>query len=328
MSGFAVIGGQSPPLHRPLPMTPPAGSHQAEEDWMRLLVRPDMDGLTCAVMLKRVEEIEEVVFVEPQVLKNGRVDVTSQDIIANLPWDARCGMWFDHHISNAPPEGTPHPPGRFAIEPSAARVIYDHYGSEHFDDLMILLEDTDRVDSATLTREDVLNPQGYVLVAMTVDASSGLEVSEAYLHRLVKWLEEDDIETLLARPEVATRVERLLKDQATYRAFLLENSHQEGKVVITDMRNKAVPAGNRFLVYTLFPEANVAMRIYDPKDLPDRVAISLGHSIFNRTCEINVGELLARYGGGGHRGAGSSRIQPERANQVRDELLDALRQED
>lgn len=283
-----------------------------------------MDGLACAAFLLEVEDVDEVVFVEPQVLKNGMVEVTSNDIIANLPLDRRCGMWFDHHISNNM-EGIEDIPGRFALDPSAARVIYDHYQDPRLDKYMDLLEATDRVDAAMLTRDDVLNPQGYILVAMTVDASSGVEITEAYLHNLIQWLREDSVEQILERPEVKKRWQRLLADQETYRQFLLENSVQDGNVVITDMRGKTVPAGNRFLVYTLFPEANVAMRIFRPKDLPDRTAISLGHSIFNPTCTVNVGDLLAQYGGGGHRGAGSSRLDPAEADRIKEEMLAVLR---
>lgn len=291
---------------------------------MRLLIRADMDGLACAVLLSEVVKVDGIVFVEPQVLKNGGVDVGPKDIIANLPFDSRCGMWFDHHVSNAPPEGT-HFEGRFAVEDSAARVIFDHYKDPKLDRFAEMLEATDRVDAAKLTLEDVLNPEGYIKVAMTVDPRSGVDLSDSYLQSLVTWMKEDSLEELLNRPPVRKRWEQILRDQDAHIEFVKAHSHQDGNVIVTDMRGLTPPAGSRFLVYTLFPTANVALKLHDATDIPGRVAVSLGHSIFNKTCDVNVGELLARYGGGGHFGAGSSRILPEKVDGMVKELLDVLR---
>ena len=291
---------------------------------MRLLTRADMDGIACAVLLSEVEAIEEVVFVEPQVLKSGRVEVGPDDIVANLPFHPRCGLWFDHHVSNAPDAGSPFR-GRFEVVDSAARVVFDHYQDPRLDRFSALLEATDRVDAAKLTMDDVLNPQGYILAAMTVDPRSGLENTDAYFLDLVCWLKSDTVENLLARPDVRRRCDRILADQEAFKAFLLAHSHQDGDVIVTDIRGTRSPAGSRFLVYTLFPTANVAMKVHDATDLPDKVAISLGHSIFNRSCGVNVGELLARYGGGGHFGAGSSRIDPRDVERVMGEILGVLR---
>lgn len=291
---------------------------------MRLLTRADMDGITCAVLLSEVEELDSVVFVEPQVLKTGGIEVRGDDIIANLPYDSRCGMWFDHHISNRS-DASPGFAGRFDVVDSAARVIFDHYADPRLDRFSVLLEATDRVDAAKLTTEDVMHPEGYILVALTVDPRSGLDNSEVYFHQLVQWLKTDTLDELLARPEVKWRCDRILAEQDRHVAFMEAHSHQEGRAIVSDIRGKVAPVGSRFLVYTLFPTANVALKIHDATDLPGKVAVSLGHSIFNRTCEVNVGELLARYGGGGHRGAGSSRIDPAEVDRVVAEILAVIR---
>lgn len=291
---------------------------------MRLLTRADMDGIACAVLLTEIMDISAIVWVEPQVLKNGGVQVDRGDIIANLPLDPRCGLWFDHHISNRPPEGQ-EVPGAFALADSAARVIFDHYQDPRLERHRELLVATDRIDAAKLTLDDVLAPEGYILVGLTVDPRSGLDNSDAYFHALVGWLREDPLDVLLQRPEVQWRCEKILADQERYKAFLLERSWVDGRVIVTDMRGATPPAGNRFLIYTLFPDADVAVKIHDATDLPDKVALSIGHSIFRRTCEVNVGELLARYGGGGHRGAGSSRIDPAAVDGILAEILTALR---
>lgn len=295
---------------------------------MRVLTRPDMDGIACAVLLKAVEPITEVRFTEPQLMHLGRVEVTGEDIICNLPFDPRCGMWFDHHKSNTPAPDLKFS-GRFGLEPSAARVVYQYYeGRPELAPFMELLEVTDRVDAAELTLDDVLNPSGYVLVALTLDPKSGLGRSEVYDHALVEWLVSDTLPQLLERPEVKWRCQRLLQEQAVCVDFLKSHSQQVGKVAILDIRHEdTVPAGNRFLIYTLFPTANCSMRVSRAADMPGYYGVSLGHSIFNRTCSIDVGQVLSRYGGGGHAAAGSSRIKAEDLDRVVAELIEIMRQD-
>ena len=291
---------------------------------MRLLTRADLDGLTCGVLLSVVEPIDEVVFVEPHRMQRGEVEVRPDDIIANLPYHPGCGMWFDHHISNKPPEGTRFK-GAFHIDPSAARTIYDYYKDPRLDRYRELLDATDRVDAAYLTLDEIRNPTGYVLLSLTLDPRTHLEPSDSYCHDLLEWLKSEPVEAILAKPEVARRCRRILDDQKRFEQLLLERSRRVGQVVITDLRGIAKPpAGSRFLVYALFPECNASIKIYPARDDPDAVGISLGHSIINRTQHVNVGRICARYGGGGHRGAGSFVISPDRVDEVVQEVLAIL----
>ncbi len=271
---------------------------------MRLLTRADLDGLTCGVLLSVVEPVGEVVFVEPHRMQRGDVDVRPDDIIANLPYHPGCGMWFDHHISNKPPEGTRFK-GAFHVDPSAARTIYDYYRDPRMDRYQELLEATDRVDAARLTLEEIRNPTGYVLLSLTLDPRSHLEQSLQYCHDLLEWLKTESIDTIMARPEVSRRCRRILDDQKRFERLLLQRSRSEGNVVVTDFRSiDRPPAGSRFLVYALFPQCNASVKIYPARDDEGSVGISLGHSIVNRGQTVNVGRLCARFGGGGHRGAG------------------------
>lgn len=299
---------------------------------MRLITRADWDGLVCAVLLSTVDHLEAIQFAYPKDIQDGKVDVPEEAVIANLPYHPNCTMWFDHHASEeefgVPMAAFAGIKGKFGLAPSAARLIYDYYGGdEKLGRYKDLLEATDRVDSAQLTLDDVLNPTGYVLLAYTVDPRSGLKDIELqmYFLMLLDWLKTKPIDEILLIPEVRLMAERLKEEDNSFRDYLLQHSRQDGNVIITDFRGVlSVPPGNRFLVYTLFPEANVSARLWDGKD--GRIStISLGHSIFNRTCQTNVGKLLATYGGGGHKGAGTAQFPIEEAEDKFAEIIATLK---
>lgn len=285
---------------------------------MRLVTRGDLDGLTCAVLLGLKEPIESIALIHPQDITDGRADIRPDDIIANLPYHPTCAMWFDHHLHTA----TPHVPrdfkGVFAEAPSAARLVYEYYGGEAaLPQFAELVRETDRLDSANLTPDDVVSPQGYIKLGFTIDGRTGLGTFEKYFLHLMELLQaETPIDQVLRDPSVRRRVEVLESQDEIFRSELQSHSRMDGNVVITDFRDlDHVPVGNRFLVYALFPESNVSVRVHWG---PNRAfpMLLLGHSIFNRTCRTNVGELAARYGGGGHRGAGSIPLMDEPDQQV------------
>jgi hypothetical protein len=294
---------------------------------MRLVTRGDLDGLTSAVIITMKEPIEEIVLVHPQDITDKRVDIRSDDILANLPYDPRCGMWFDHHIltnsNEKPPESFK---GRYRIAPSAARLVYEHYLERDPDDadlarLATLVDETDRLDAAMLTPDDVDDPRDYILLGYTLDSRTGLGSFEDYFRRLVELMKTMSIEEVLAVPEVRERVERIRREQDECKSLLARSSFQLSNVVVTDLREvDRLPAGNRFLVYSLFPDANVSLRVHwGPR--ADTVVAAVGHSIFNRTCKTSVGDLMSRYGGGGHRGAGTCILPIDRAADAIEEML-------
>jgi nanoRNase/pAp phosphatase (c-di-AMP/oligoRNAs hydrolase) len=283
---------------------------------MRLVTRGDLDGLVSAVLITTMEDVESIELVHPQDITDKRFEIREGDIMANLPYDPRCSVWFDHHElteSNARPPADVK--GRHAIAPSVARVIYDYYGSGKLRRFARLVDETDRFDAATLAREDVLDPRGVILLGFTIDPRSGLGRFEDHFRKLTEWLKAMDVEDVLKQPEVAERVRLFREGTSQLDARLRECSRLEGAVVVTDFRPlDRMPVGNRFLVYTLFPEANVSVRLqWGPKKA--FVATTVGHSIFNRTCAVNVGQLMSEFGGGGHRGAGACTLPPERAEQ-------------
>lgn len=286
---------------------------------MRLVTRGDLDGLTCAVIFSLHEPFDGVVLLHPQDITDGRADIRPGDIVANLPYHPNAGLWFDHHMHTA----TPNVPmgdvkGAFGEAPSAARLVYEYYGgATAMPQLAELVHETDRLDSASLEPDDVTQPRRYIQLGFTIDGRSGLGTFESYfLHLLDLFRTGTPIDRVLEDPAVARRCELMASENETFRGELREHSHLSGNVVVTDFRGLGhSPVGNRFLIYALFPEANVSARIHwgPARAYP---MVLLGHSIFNRTCKTNVGDLAARYGGGGHRGAGSIPLKSDADEQI------------
>jgi hypothetical protein len=264
--------------------------------------------MTSAVFITTCESIDEIVLIHPQDVTDKRVAITKEDIVVNLPYHPECGKWFDHHIltdsNEKPPE---HYEGRFGLAPSAARLVYEYYAPRHpeLDRYQALLADTDRLDAAQLTIDDVLDPKGHILLGYTLDPRTGLGAFVEYFKKVVLWLKTRPIDEILEEPEVKARIVKMRGSDLQFRSATHDNSRVQANLVVTDFRGLSpIPVGNRFLVYTLFPQANISMRLHrGPTE--GTVAVAVGHSIFNRTSRTNVGVLMSKYGGGGHKGAGT-----------------------
>ena len=297
---------------------------------MRLVTRGDLDGLACALLLTRCEPIDSLELVHPQEIADRRFPITHEDIVANLPYHPACGKWFDNHLltdkNGIPPRNFK---GRYAQAPSAARVVYDHYLPQHpaLARFAELVSETDRLDSAQLSLDDVLAPKGYILLGYTLDPRTGLGAFQDYFRRVLDALATRPVDEVLGLSEVETRINRMRDQDRAFREATLAHSRMEGSVVVTDFRPlPAIPVGNRFLVYTLFPEANLSLRVHWGPSR-EHVAAAVGHSIFNRTSRTNVGELMARYGGGGHRGAGTCLLEARNADGQIAEIIAAMKKD-
>jgi len=293
---------------------------------MRLVTRGDLDGVTSAVLLTTMEKIYSIELVHPQDITDKKFEITEDDVMANLPYHPKCLMWFDHHelteSNEKPPENFK---GRHAIAPSVSRVIYEYYNSDKLAKYEYLVAETDRLDSANINIEEVVNPGGIILLGFTIDSRSGIGRFNKYFVELVSWLKTMPIEQVLQQPEVVERVKVLKENNEAFLKILRENSKQEDNILITDLRPiKKVPAGNRFLVYTLYPKANVSVRLQWG---PDKkfVAVTLGHNIFNRTSRSDCGQICSDFGGGGHKGAGACPLKPEKAKQQIAEIIERLK---
>ena len=268
---------------------------------MRIVTRPDFDGVVCAVLLHDVEEITEPVkWVEPGDVQKGLVEIRKNDIIANLPYDDRCALWFDHHFTNR--IDTPFN-GAYGEAPSAAGIIYAHYAGKFSESRSELVAAADKIDSADLTMDEVQEPENYDFVLLAMTISNHEEPDASYWNHLVDLLRENTIDVVLSDAEVRQNCERVITENKIYRKLLNQYTQVRERVAITDFRElKKAPTGNRFLVYSLYPEAHVHVRISHDARQPDRIAINVGHSIFNPGCKVNVGLLLSQYEGGGASG--------------------------
>jgi hypothetical protein len=293
---------------------------------MRLITRADLDGLTSAVLITEMEPIDSIELIHPQDLTDKKFEILKGDILANLPYHPNAGKWFDHHLLT---ESNLKPPdkfdGAYRHAPSTARIVEEYYKSPKLKKYDALIHETDRMDSANLTLEDVLDPKGYILLGYTIDPRTGLSGFKDYFMLLLDALKNKTIDEILQMPEVQHRVNQMRSEWLIFKRLTLENSRTDGNVVLTDFREvEKIPIGNRFLVYTLFPDANVSVRVHWG---PQRqfVAAVVGHSIFNRTCKVNVGELMSDFGGGGHVGAGAAPLKAETANSDIEEIVRRLK---
>lgn len=292
---------------------------------MRIVTRPDFDGIVSAVfLLEALDPDMDIFWVEPNGIQSKSADIQKGDIISNLPWHPNAELWFDHHVSNRPDKPVP---GAFDIAPSAAGLIHTYYKSlgkldNRFDELA---EQTDMIDSADLTKDQVRAPEDYpyIILSMTIQNNEFQDIP--YWNRLVDMLRKADIDKVLADPEVDRRCQSVIKENQEFAGHLTAHTTLMDKISVTDFRSlDKVPSGNRFLTYSLFPDtmASVKMRYKDSEKT--QILLSVGHSIFNPQCQVNVGQLLSQFGGGGHAGAGGCTLETEGAQEKIDEILAVL----
>jgi hypothetical protein len=188
-----------------------------------------------------------------------------------------------------------------------------------------MLDEADKIDAAKLTSEDVLHPAGYVLISMTIDGKYAED--EPYWRRLIDLLRDKSLEETLSDPEVKKRCQTILDVQEKFKKILLERTTLKGNVIFTDLRGvKNIPDGNRFLVYTLFPKGNISLKVADDLQRPNTTAISVGYNIFGSTSKVNVGALMEKHGGGGHRVVGSCRVPSSDADKHVQEIFEEIKE--
>lgn len=287
---------------------------------MRIVTRPDFDGVVCAVLLHEALEIDDpILWVHPNDMQRGLVQIRAGDIIANLPFHPKCTLWFDHHYSNR--ISTPFK-GCFQILPSAARVVLNHYQDNIGAKYKELVAAADKIDVADLTLEEIQRPENhpYILLSMTIFGR--IESEKNYWNHLVSLLRQHNIERVLSDPQVEKRCRMVIEDNKSYKRYLQQHTICKNQISITDFRSlNPVPDGNRFVVYSLFPETIANVKVYFDND---KAVIKLGHSIVNRGCNVNVGKLLTEFGGGGHRGAGACRFDKSLMEQYLPKIVKAL----
>ncbi len=300
---------------------------------MRLLTRSDFDGLACGTLLKEVGVIDHWKFVHPKDIQDGLVEVDDNDVLANIPYVPGCKMWFDHHVSEKDRiDKDAVYEGESRLAPSAARIIYEYYGGyeklPHFEEMIVAV---DKVDSGDLTAEEILNPTGWILLGFIMDPRTGLgrfrnfRISNYQLMEiLIDKCAVEKIDQILEDEDVKERIKLYFEQDKLFKDMLQKYTRIEKNLIITDLRGvENIYTGNRFLIYSLFPEQNISMWIIDGR-ANINCPIAVGHSILNRTSKTNVGPLLLQYGGGGHRQVGTCQVAYGDADKVIEDLIKAI----
>ncbi|HDY7632680.1 TPA: exopolyphosphatase [Vibrio vulnificus] len=300
----------------------------------RLVTRSDFDGLVCAVLLKQQDLIDEIKFVHPKDMQDGLIDITENDIVTNLPYVAEAHLVFDHHLSE-----TIRNRGRHANHiinpnaPSAARVVWDYYGgtSAFPVEWIEMMEAVDKGDSAQFSRDDVLDSKGWNLLNFLMDARTGLgrfrefRISNYNLMMdLIDYCKNHTIEQILDLPDVKERIDLYREHEIKFKEQIQRCATVYKNLVLLDLTNEeTIYAGNRFIIYALFPDCNISIhKMWGFQK--QNVVFATGKSIFDRGSKTNVGELMLKYGGGGHQAAGTCQINIEDAERVQAELIEQI----
>ncbi len=302
-------------------------------DNMRLITRSDFDGLACGALLKEVGIVDSWKFVHPKDLQDGLIEITEDDVLANVPFVPGCGLWFDHHSSEFERnqlEGKYK--GESRITPSCARIIYEYYGGKErfpqFDDLM---EAVDKVDSGNLTIDDVMNPQGWVLVGFLMDPRTGLGRWRQFtipnyllMEKLMDACRTMTTQEILDLPDVKERIEVYNEQTEKFIEMVKAHTETRGNVIISDLRGvDPIYTGNRFMIYSLYPEQNISAWIVNGKGGAGCSA-AVGYSILNRTSNVDVGALMLKYNGGGHKAVGTCQFTDESMKTDLPKMLEEL----
>lgn len=298
----------------------------------RLVTRSDFDGLACAILLKELDLIDEILFVHPKDMQDGKIPVHPGDITTNLPYVEGCHLVFDHHESETIRLGAKRPENHVidAAAPSAARVVFDYFGGvSAFPRISAeMMAAVDKSDSARFTRDEILDPKGWVLLSYLMDARTGLGRFKNFrisnyklMMMLIDACRQKTIEEVLTMPDVQERVQLYFQHSEMFAEQIRRCARVHNELVVLDLRDEeTIYAGNRFMVYALYPQCNISMHVLWGLQRQNTV-FAIGKSIIDRSSRVNIGELCLSHGGGGHANAGTCQIANDRAEVVCQSLI-------
>ncbi len=305
------------------------------EDKMRLVTRSDFDGLVCAMLFRELDVIGDIKFVHPKDVQDGKVELSSNDITTNLPFDPRVGIAFDHHESELSRNDMEAIKEQYIcyVAKSAARVVYDYYGgAETFKTVTTeIMEAVDKGDSADFTAEEILNPTGWVLMNFLMDARTGLGRFHNFrisnydlMMELISFCTNHTIEEVLALPDVKERVDLYFEQQELFKQQLKDTVVIHDKVAVIDLRPlETIYAGNRFMVYAMWPEVEMSVHVaWGFKK--QNTAVMIGKSIINKAGTLDIGQLCLDYGGGGHPNAGTCQLDNDKVDEMLPDIIAML----
>jgi nanoRNase/pAp phosphatase (c-di-AMP/oligoRNAs hydrolase) len=298
----------------------------------RLITRSDMDGLVCAVLLKELDMVDDIKFVHPKDMQDGKIEIGSNDITTNLPFVEGVHLAFDHHLSETIRNEKRDNHIIIPSAPSAARVVYEYYGEDKFpSSFNDMMDAVDKADAAQFSKEDVLNPQGWDLLSFIMDARTGLgrfrdfRISNYQLMmELIDYCKDHDIDDIMKLPDVKERTELYNDLQPKFEDQINRCSKVYDNLIVLDLREEEIIyPGNRFMIYAMYPQTNISIHVlWGFKK--QNIVYATGNSIINRTSKTNIGELMLKHGGGGHENAGTCQIDTDKAPQVLEELITTI----
>ena len=296
---------------------------------MRLVTRSDFDGLVCGALLKEAGIIDNWFFAHPKDLQDGLVPVTKQDCLANVPYVEGCGLWFDHHSSEFERNQLAGKyVGESRIAPSCARIIYEYYGgNKKFPQFTEMMEAVDKVDSGSLSIDEIQNPKGWFLIGFLMDPRTGLgrwrnfSISNYQLmEKLIDACRTMSTKEILELPDVMERIEIYHEQTEKFKEMVIKYTKVEKDLIITDLRGiDPIYSGNRFLIYSMYPDQNISAWIVSGKG-GQGCSVAVGYSVLNKTSKVDVGRLMLKYGGGGHKAVGTCQF----SNDIMDKMIPEL----
>ncbi|MCX6772957.1 MAG: hypothetical protein NTV88_04270 [Candidatus Micrarchaeota archaeon] len=292
---------------------------------MRLYTHTDLDGIFSAVLISVVEEVDEIRFVDPGTVQAGKIFFNEYDIISDLPFDRRAGMWFDHHESSRPSPDRKFE-GAWGLKPSAARVIFEWAENPYLEKYSAALLEVDKIDSGQVPIEEARNPTGWFLLSNTLESNAEKSEDDKYRRHVIALIKKNpDISAVLKDGWVEERVESVQGDLEKFKQLLLANTKMIGKVAFSDMRSVSeFPRGNNYLIYSLFPSAVTSVRIMPLDEEKDSVKLSVGHNIYGKKSTYDVGAAMKKLGGGGHKPVGGASVSKEQTDEIVQRIIQEI----
>jgi len=302
----------------------------------RLITRSDFDGLVCAALLKDMHIIDDIKFVHPKDMQDGKIDITDKDILTNLPYVAGCHLCFDHHHSEVLRNNSHDNHIIDPDAPSASSVMFDHFGgAKKFPNISAeLMAAVDKADSANFDQEEVLSPQGWSLMSFLMDARTGLGRFHEFtisnyglMMKLIDCCLDLSVEEIIQLPDVQERIKVYHQHSQLAVDQIQRCAKVKGNLVILDLtREETIYATNRFMIYALFPQCNISLhKMWGLQK--QNIVFAIGKSILNKSSRLNIGQMCLHYNGGGHKNAGTCQIDTGKADEVLQQLITVINQD-
>ena len=311
-------------------------SNELQNPKHRLITRSNFDGIVNTALFLKLGIVDEILFVHPKDVQEGKVEVTTDDIVSNLPYVQNAHMAFDHLIDTPDVMKINKNHALFTDARSVSEIIYEYYGGEEVfgEELLPLVEAANRSKTANFTEKEVLSPEGWNRLIFLTDPRTGLGrfknfriSNKALMHALPKMLLDQTIDEILENPDVKERVEVCERYHEAFVEQLERVTFIEDGVAVVDLRHEeTIYPGNRYMIYARFPQVHTSIHLLPGVENQNTV-LALGASIFNRSQALHMRNLVETHGGGGHENAATCQIAHEEADKVLEKIVSDIKEQ-